>query len=105
MAERAAARLDDGEAGMRSRPRAERGIDPVRNPGVYRFKRASGAEPIELLGEWDWASRPWLRWVGNWAIAQRARVRRAETMLNRAPANQQTQPVPAASTRIQYGES
>jgi len=81
------------------------GIDPVRNPGVYRFKRASGAEPIELLGEWDWASRPWLRWVGNWAIAQRARVRRAETMLNRAPANQQTQPVPAASTRIQFGES
>jgi hypothetical protein len=59
------------------------GIDPVRNPGVYRFKRATGATPVELLGEWDWASRPWLRWFGNWAISQRQRIRRAETALNK----------------------
>ena len=58
------------------------GIDPVRNPGVYRFKRATGATPVELLGEWDWASRPWLRWFGNWAIAQRNRIGQAETALN-----------------------
>ncbi|MGZ8846940.1 MAG: lipid II:glycine glycyltransferase FemX [Pyrinomonadaceae bacterium] len=50
------------------------GIDPVRNHGVYRFKRATGATPIEYLGEWDWASRPWLRWFGNWAVARRARL-------------------------------
>lgn len=50
------------------------GIDPVRNPGVYRFKRATGATPIEYLGEWDWASRPWLRWLGNWAVERRARL-------------------------------
>ena len=50
------------------------GIDPVRNRGVYRFKRATGATPIEYLGEWDWASRPWLRWFGNWAVSQRARL-------------------------------
>lgn len=50
------------------------GIDPVRNHGVYRFKRATGAEPIEYLGEWDCASRPWLRWFGNWAVARRARL-------------------------------
>lgn len=81
------------------------GIDPVRNPGVYRFKRASGAEPIELLGEWDWASRPWLRWVGNWAIGQRARVRQAETVLNRSPSTEKPEPAPAPSTRIQFGES
>ncbi|MEK6336410.1 MAG: peptidoglycan bridge formation glycyltransferase FemA/FemB family protein [Acidobacteriota bacterium] len=60
------------------------GIDPVRNPGVYRFKRATGATPVELLGEWDWASRPWLRWFGNWAISQRNRIRRAETVVKPA---------------------
>lgn len=51
------------------------GIDPVQNPGVYRFKRATGATPIEYLGEWDWASRPWLRWFGNWAVERRARLK------------------------------
>lgn len=58
------------------------GIDPVRNPGVYRFKKDTGAVPIELLGEWDWASRPWLRWLGNLAIAQRSRLRRSEGQSN-----------------------
>jgi len=57
------------------------GIDPAANPGVYRFKRASGAEPVEFLGEWDWASRPWLRWFGNWAIGRRKKIRQAETVL------------------------
>lgn len=59
------------------------GIDPVRNPGVYRFKRAAGGRPVEMLGEWDWASRPWLRWFGNFAIAQRNRVKRAEGALKK----------------------
>lgn len=60
------------------------GIDPVNNPGVYRFKKDTGATPVELLGEWDWATRPWLRWFGNWAIAQRRRIKRAESALNKA---------------------
>jgi len=60
------------------------GIDPVVNPGVYRFKRASGATPVEFLGEWDWASSSWLRWLGNWAIAKRNRIRQAESALNRS---------------------
>jgi lipid II:glycine glycyltransferase (peptidoglycan interpeptide bridge formation enzyme) len=60
------------------------GIDPVLNPGVYRFKRGTGATPVELLGEWDWASRPWLRWFGNWAIAQRSRIKQAETALSKS---------------------
>jgi Acetyltransferase (GNAT) domain len=68
------------------------GIDPVRNPGVFRFKRAAGGRPVELLGEWDWADRPWLRWFGNWAIAQRKRVRRAENALKKPSTNQ---PLPA----------
>jgi hypothetical protein len=57
------------------------GIDPVLNPGVYRFKKATGATPIEYLGEWDWASRPWLQWFGNWAISRRQRLRMAESAL------------------------
>ena len=57
------------------------GIDPVNNAGVYRYKKDSGATLVELLGEWDWATQPWLRWFGNWAIHQRSRVRRAEKLL------------------------
>jgi lipid II:glycine glycyltransferase (peptidoglycan interpeptide bridge formation enzyme) len=57
------------------------GIDPVRNLGPYRFKKATGAAPIEYLGEWDWASRPWLQWFGNWAISRRHRLRMAESAL------------------------
>jgi lipid II:glycine glycyltransferase (peptidoglycan interpeptide bridge formation enzyme) len=60
------------------------GIDPVRNPGVYRFKRAAGGRPVEMLGEWDWANRPWLRWFGNWAISKRNRINRAESRLKRS---------------------
>jgi lipid II:glycine glycyltransferase (peptidoglycan interpeptide bridge formation enzyme) len=59
------------------------GIDPARNRGVYRFKKATGAVPVEYLGEWDWANRPWLRWFGNWAISQRGRVGRTEAMLKK----------------------
>src|SRR5262249_16849047 len=82
------------------------GIDPVRNPGVYRFKRAGGGVAVELLGEWDWADRPWLRWFGNFAIAKRNRLRQAETALNRSskvtenqstkikPHNDTSQPAP-----------
>jgi hypothetical protein len=63
------------------------GIDPVLNPGVYRFKKGTGAAPIEFLGEWDWASRPWLRWLGNWAISRRQRLKIAESALNSSSHN------------------
>lgn len=59
------------------------GIDPVRNHGVYRFKRATGAVPIEYLGEWDWASRPAMRWFGNWAIERRDLLKRVSATLAR----------------------
>jgi lipid II:glycine glycyltransferase (peptidoglycan interpeptide bridge formation enzyme) len=67
------------------------GIDPVSNPGPYRFKRATGAVPIEYLGEWDWASRPWLQWFGNWAISRRQRLKQAETALKSTRHNAATQ--------------
>jgi hypothetical protein len=57
------------------------GIDPIRNHGVYRFKRATGATPIEYLGEWDWASRPAMRWFGNWAIDRRDLLKRVSATL------------------------
>lgn len=57
------------------------GIDPVVNHGTYRFKKGTGALPIEYLGEWDWASRPWLQWFGNWAISRRKRLQTAEAAL------------------------
>jgi FemAB family len=70
------------------------GIDPIGNPGVYRFKRASGARALEYLGEWDWASSSWLRWFGNWAISQRARLRKAESALTRSSAENVTTSAP-----------
>lgn len=47
------------------------GIDPAVNPGVYQFKQGTGAREVEFLGEWDWATSPWLRVLGNWAIRRR----------------------------------
>lgn len=73
------------------------GIDPVNNAGVYRFKKESGATLVELLGEWDWATQPWLRWFGNWAIQQRRRVRRAEKALKKPVTEPRAMPTQAAS--------
>lgn len=74
------------------------GIDPVRNPGVYRFKRAAGGKAVELLGEWDWASRPWLRWFGNWGIAKRNRIKAAETALKRSAKEAEARKKPDADS-------
>jgi lipid II:glycine glycyltransferase (peptidoglycan interpeptide bridge formation enzyme) len=41
------------------------GIDPKNNSGVYNFKKGTGAEFIEYLGEWDWATSNILRWGAN----------------------------------------
>ena len=47
------------------------GIDPVTNQGVYQFKKGLGGDPLEFLGEWDWATSNWLRFAGNALIAKR----------------------------------
>jgi hypothetical protein len=57
------------------------GIDPKANPGVYTFKKGTGAKEVEFLGEWEWASSEWLRVVGNWAISQRHRLRSPKTTI------------------------
>jgi hypothetical protein len=60
------------------------GIDPVVNHGVYRFKKGIGGVPLEYLGEWDWATSPWLRWLGNWGISRRQQVAKATKLTQRA---------------------
>ncbi len=47
------------------------GIDPWANPGVHTFKKETGAREVEFLGEWDWATSPTLKFLGNWAINHR----------------------------------
>lgn len=47
------------------------GIDPIKNHGVYRFKKDTGAQHLEYLGEWDWATSELLRFGGNWGISRR----------------------------------
>ena len=47
------------------------GIDPEGNKGVFDFKQGVGAERIEYLGEWEWASNSLVRFVANRAIRRR----------------------------------
>ena len=37
------------------------GADPVRNLGVYNFKKGTGAKDIKYLGEWEWSNYPLAR--------------------------------------------
>jgi hypothetical protein len=55
------------------------GIDPWANPGVYKFKRETGARETESLGEWDWATSELLRLLGNWAIQRRQKAKPVKT--------------------------
>ena len=46
------------------------GIDPYSPSaaGVNSFKKGFGGELVEYLGEWEWASSGWVKWVVNSAI-------------------------------------
>jgi lipid II:glycine glycyltransferase (peptidoglycan interpeptide bridge formation enzyme) len=41
------------------------GINPKKNPGVYNFKKGSGAELVSFIGEWDYSSHFILRYICN----------------------------------------
>jgi hypothetical protein len=58
------------------------GINPWDNPGVYKFKKETGARELEYLGEWDWSNKSWLRLIGNWAIWNKQKIRKVESHLN-----------------------
>jgi len=45
-----------------------RGVEPDKHPGVYEFKKGTGAALVEFLGEWDWASNGLLRWGADHAV-------------------------------------
>ena len=47
-----------------------RGVEPEKNPGVYEFKKGTGATFVEYLGEWDWASNALLRRGADWAVSR-----------------------------------
>lgn len=47
------------------------GVDPVGNKGVYNFKRGTGANMVECLGEWEWASLPGLRHAVNFLVSSK----------------------------------
>ena len=51
------------------------GIDPANNPGVFRFKKGTGAQPLEYLGEWDWATSETLRLAMNAARSNRTSLK------------------------------
>jgi lipid II:glycine glycyltransferase (peptidoglycan interpeptide bridge formation enzyme) len=48
------------------------GIDPVKAPGVANFKRWTGAQDVEWLGEWEWSTSSGLRHAVNLAVRHRA---------------------------------
>lgn len=46
-----------------------RGVEPDRGPGVYDFKRGTGAALVEYLGEWEWASNDLMRMGADWVVS------------------------------------
>jgi lipid II:glycine glycyltransferase (peptidoglycan interpeptide bridge formation enzyme) len=48
------------------------GIDPERAPGVTSFKRWTGAQDVEWLGEWEWSTSSLLRHAVDLAARRRA---------------------------------
>lgn len=48
------------------------GVDPVSNKGVFKFKKETGAQLLEYLGEWDWSTSDRLKRAFNWAIKKRS---------------------------------
>ena len=47
------------------------GVDPIGNKGVFDFKHGTGANLVECLGEWEWASLPGFRQMVNWLVARK----------------------------------
>ena len=45
------------------------GVRPAE--GINHFKQGFGGEIVEYLGEWEWASAPWVRWGVNAWVAVR----------------------------------
>ena len=49
------------------------GIDPYKNWGGYHFKKGLGGRAMELIGEWEYATNPFIALMLNVALYQRSR--------------------------------
>jgi hypothetical protein len=47
------------------------GIDPIKNPGVYSFKKGTGSFQVDFQGEWEFASPGWLLPIASRLVSQR----------------------------------
>ena len=50
------------------------GVDPLNNPGVYDFKKGTGAHDFNYLGEWEYARPSVFRYIAGRVIAWRYRL-------------------------------
>jgi lipid II:glycine glycyltransferase (peptidoglycan interpeptide bridge formation enzyme) len=50
------------------------GVDPVNNRGVYDFKKGTGAQDLQYLGEWEYAKPSVFGLLASRIIAQRAQA-------------------------------
>ena len=48
------------------------GVDPINAPGVADFKRWTGAQDVEWLGEWEWSSNSLLRHAVHMVVRHRS---------------------------------
>jgi lipid II:glycine glycyltransferase (peptidoglycan interpeptide bridge formation enzyme) len=58
------------------------GADPVGNPGVFNFKKGTGAVLTEYLGEWEYPSFGFLRPLANIAMSQLTSAKPEINVLN-----------------------
>jgi len=56
------------------------GVDPDANPGVFNFKKGTGAELFSYLGEWETASPRFLSTIVNQSLRRRARTSVTKTV-------------------------
>jgi lipid II:glycine glycyltransferase (peptidoglycan interpeptide bridge formation enzyme) len=56
------------------------GVDPDTNPGVFNFKKGTGAELFSYLGEWETSSPRFLATVVNRSLRRRAPVAPSKTV-------------------------
>jgi lipid II:glycine glycyltransferase (peptidoglycan interpeptide bridge formation enzyme) len=50
------------------------GVDPVNNKGVYDFKKGTGAQDLQYLGEWEYARPSIFGLIASRIIARRVQA-------------------------------
>lgn len=81
------------------------GIDPQENPGVYDFKRGTGARAVECLGEWNRATSELMLWLGNFAMQKRHLLAKLKFGAKRKSARPATVENEKRPNLLEHGES